>query len=262
MCTFGPFGPGSPGCRWRNGLPGVRSPLGICSDSVLRIVPHRRGPDTVRGRRCCPVDLSLPGRHIASGKSEHHSLFEAVLEMARTREQLVRDAAARGKYAPLYRHLVSIPVRQEWRSTFGEVEAIVPRLRRHRTFRATAHFRANPRWHRPGAKTRASTGPSAARPGADFGRAETHRSRLVARTSAKTARHWQGNGLQGRRHDARRSFFALSVILRTNLPMIPIRVVLAYWVSFVRSQDCIWLFPGCHSQRLPLPLKMDTFVAA
>ena len=45
--------------------------------------------------------------------------------MASTREQLVRDAAARGKYAPLYRHLVSIPARPEWRATFGDVEAIL-----------------------------------------------------------------------------------------------------------------------------------------
>ena len=71
------------------------------------------------------VDLPLPGRHIASGKSERHSLFEAALEMARTREQLGRDAAARGKYAPLYRHLASIPASPEWRATFGDVEAIL-----------------------------------------------------------------------------------------------------------------------------------------
>ena len=45
--------------------------------------------------------------------------------MASTREQLVRDAAARGKYAPLYRHLVSIPASPEWRVTFGEVESIL-----------------------------------------------------------------------------------------------------------------------------------------
>ena len=81
--------------------------------------------NAVRGRRCCRVDLALPGRHIASGKSEHHSLFEADPEMASTREQLVRDAAARGKYAPLYRHLVSIPAWPEWRATFGDVEAIL-----------------------------------------------------------------------------------------------------------------------------------------
>ena len=45
--------------------------------------------------------------------------------MARTREQLVRDAAARGKYAPLYRHLVSIPASPEWRVTFGELEVLL-----------------------------------------------------------------------------------------------------------------------------------------
>ena len=45
--------------------------------------------------------------------------------MASTREQLVRAAAARGKYAPLYHHLVSIPASSEWRATFGEVEAIL-----------------------------------------------------------------------------------------------------------------------------------------
>ncbi len=40
------------------------------------------------------------------------------------REELVRDAAARGKYAPLYRHL-SARSEAEWRASFGEVEAIL-----------------------------------------------------------------------------------------------------------------------------------------
>ena len=79
----------------------------------------------VRSRRHRHVDLRLSGIHIGSGKSEHHSLFEVAPEMASTREQLVRDAAARGKYAPLYRHLVSIPASPEWRVTFGEVESIL-----------------------------------------------------------------------------------------------------------------------------------------
>ena len=45
--------------------------------------------------------------------------------MAAVREQLVRDAAARGKYAPLYRHLLSANAGLEWRTTFGEVESIL-----------------------------------------------------------------------------------------------------------------------------------------
>ena len=45
--------------------------------------------------------------------------------MSVTRDQLVRDAAARGKYAPLYRHLLSACPVQEWRTTFGELEAIL-----------------------------------------------------------------------------------------------------------------------------------------
>ena len=44
--------------------------------------------------------------------------------MARIREQLVRDAAARGKYAPLYRHL-STRAGSRWRTTFSEVEKIL-----------------------------------------------------------------------------------------------------------------------------------------
>ncbi len=45
--------------------------------------------------------------------------------MSVTRDQLVRDAAARGKYAPLYRHLISARITPEWRTTFGELEAIL-----------------------------------------------------------------------------------------------------------------------------------------
>ena len=45
--------------------------------------------------------------------------------MTATRDQLIRDAAARGKYAPLYRHLLSAHPEPEWRTTFGEVEAIL-----------------------------------------------------------------------------------------------------------------------------------------
>ena len=45
--------------------------------------------------------------------------------MSVTRDQLVRDAAARGKYAPLYRHLLSFRSEPEWQTTFGELEAIL-----------------------------------------------------------------------------------------------------------------------------------------
>ena len=45
--------------------------------------------------------------------------------MTATRDQLVHDAAARGKYASLYRHLLSARREPEWRTTFGEIEAIL-----------------------------------------------------------------------------------------------------------------------------------------
>ena len=46
--------------------------------------------------------------------------------MTTTRDRLVRDAAARGKYAPLYRHLLSVHSPEPaWRTTFGEIEAIL-----------------------------------------------------------------------------------------------------------------------------------------
>lgn len=45
--------------------------------------------------------------------------------MTATRDKLVRDAAARGKYAPLYHHLLSAHPEPEWRTTFGEVETIL-----------------------------------------------------------------------------------------------------------------------------------------
>ena len=40
------------------------------------------------------------------------------------REGLVSGAAARGKYAPLYHHL-SARSEAEWRTSFGEIEAIL-----------------------------------------------------------------------------------------------------------------------------------------
>ena len=45
--------------------------------------------------------------------------------MSVARDRLVRDAAARGKYSALYRHLLSVHPEPEWRTTFGEVEAIL-----------------------------------------------------------------------------------------------------------------------------------------
>ena len=45
--------------------------------------------------------------------------------MTTAREQLVRVAAARGKYAALYRHLLSALREPEWRTTFGEIESIL-----------------------------------------------------------------------------------------------------------------------------------------
>ncbi len=44
--------------------------------------------------------------------------------MARLRERLAREAAARGKYAPLYRHLLSMNG-PRWRTTFREIEETV-----------------------------------------------------------------------------------------------------------------------------------------
>ena len=78
-----------------------------------------------------------------------------------------------------------------------------------------------PRRHRRGEKTRPASGSAAAGSGDGFGRAQTHRSRSVARSSGQTARYRQGNGLQTRRRYARRDLCALNVILGTNLPMTP-----------------------------------------
>ena len=44
--------------------------------------------------------------------------------MALDRERLIRDAAARGKYAPLYRHLAAMGG-PGWRVSFSELEAIL-----------------------------------------------------------------------------------------------------------------------------------------
>ena len=44
--------------------------------------------------------------------------------MSATRDRLVREAAARGKYAPLYRHLLA-KSGPDWRTSFAEVEAVL-----------------------------------------------------------------------------------------------------------------------------------------
>lgn len=44
--------------------------------------------------------------------------------MSATRDRLVREAAARGKYAPLYRHLLAMSG-PDWRTSFAEVEAVL-----------------------------------------------------------------------------------------------------------------------------------------
>lgn len=44
--------------------------------------------------------------------------------MATVRDRLVREAAARGKYAPLYRHLSGL-AGPDWRTSFAEVEALL-----------------------------------------------------------------------------------------------------------------------------------------
>ena len=82
-----------------------------------------------------------------------------------------------------------------------------------------------------------------------FGRAETYRSRSVARSSGKTARDWQGNGLQTRRRNAPRSFFAFNVILGTNLPMTP-----------RRSLQRIAPMPGGASKTLEITFSVDFIV--
>ena len=42
-----------------------------------------------------------------------------------SRERLVREAAARGKYAPLHRHLLALRGRSEWCASFGDIEDVL-----------------------------------------------------------------------------------------------------------------------------------------
>ena len=44
--------------------------------------------------------------------------------MATNRGGLLKEAAARGKYAPLHRHLLWLWPGTEWRAGFGEVERV------------------------------------------------------------------------------------------------------------------------------------------
>ena len=45
--------------------------------------------------------------------------------MAAIRDRLVGDVAARDNYSSLHRHLLSVRPEPEWRTTFGELEAIL-----------------------------------------------------------------------------------------------------------------------------------------
>ena len=83
--------------------------------------------------------------------------------MALDRGRLVRDAAARGKYAPLYRHLAAMDG-SGWRVSFSELEAILGfelpvSARLYRPWwsnqkRGTGHSHALS-WHAAGWRTRA-----------------------------------------------------------------------------------------------------------
>ena len=83
--------------------------------------------------------------------------------MATNRDRLVQDAAARGKYAPLYRHLVGM-LETDWRVSFAELEAILgfglpASARLYRPWwsnqkRGAGHSHALA-WHAAGWKTRA-----------------------------------------------------------------------------------------------------------
>ena len=44
--------------------------------------------------------------------------------MATMRDRFVDDAAARDKYSSLHRHLLSVRPESEWRTAFGELEAV------------------------------------------------------------------------------------------------------------------------------------------
>lgn len=44
--------------------------------------------------------------------------------MSAVRDRLVREAAARGKYAPLYRHLLAM-AGSDWSTSFAEIEAVL-----------------------------------------------------------------------------------------------------------------------------------------
>ena len=94
-------------------------------------------------------------------------------------------------------HLVSLEERLDTSSAAGGLLFHV--------FSSIAHFERRlisertRRRHRRGQETRANIGSTTARPGDGFRRSETHPGRIVTRSSRKTARHWQGNGLQNRR---------------------------------------------------------------
>ena len=81
---------------------------------------------TEQGERLARIEATLSGQgecltRIEAALSEHGATDR---ESELDREQLLREAAARSKYAPLYRHL-SASCDEEWCASFGEIEAIL-----------------------------------------------------------------------------------------------------------------------------------------
>ena len=170
-----------------------------------RVSTHDQHPDAQRDRLMEAGALRV-FTDIISGKRFDRPALAELIDHARPGDRLciirldrlgrslrelletVDDLKARGI------HLLSLEERLDTSSAAGELVFHVFGAIAH--FERRLHLREDPRRHRRGQETRAHTGSTATRPGHSFRRAETHRGWIVPRSNRKTARHWQGNGLQ------------------------------------------------------------------
>lgn len=68
--------------------------------------------------------VDAPSCNSSSNRGAADRRVGTALERATMNTQLMRQVAARGKYAPLFRHLAALDV-GSWRATFREVESIL-----------------------------------------------------------------------------------------------------------------------------------------
>ena len=175
-------------------FPLIRQPDGRRNSS-------RQGPNTCQALSASPVprcETKFASPHAEPCIARRGFLADVVVSGV----SLVREREALGDHPRVY-VLPTSATGELVFHVFGAIAHFERRLISERTRDGIAAARKRGR----------TPGPPASRPGDRFRRSETHRCRVVARSSGTTTRYRQRNGLQNRRRNARKGFRALNVIL-------------------------------------------------